>query len=116
MVILTVRVANVTQLAGAQFEMHYSGETTRLRSITEGPFLDGGSTSNAMLINTQLDTRTGQLVAIFRTASGGVNGSGILMTAAFSTTNRGDITVVSPILSNSNTQPIPTSAFSWSVQ
>ena len=115
-VTLTVRVTNVTQLAGAQFEVRYSASTSQLRTISEGPFLDNSSVSNAMLINTALDAQAGQLVAIFRVAQGGVSGSGVLMTASFSTENSGDITVTAPILSNNNAQTISANALSWTVR
>jgi len=114
-VTLTVRVANVTELAGAQFEIRYGASTT-LRTISEGPFLDNGSVSNAMLVNTALDAQAGQLVAIFRVAQGGVSGSGVLMTATFSTDNSGDITVATPVLSNNNAQTMPANTLSWIVQ
>lgn len=114
-VTLTVSVANVTQLAGAQFEVRYDSSTTQLRTVSEGAFLDDGSTSNALLMNTPLDTQTGQLVAIFRVVDGGVSGSGILMTATFSTSDQSDISVAIPLLSNNNAQAIPASALSWTV-
>ncbi len=114
-VTLTVRVDNVTRLAGAQFEIRYSASATQLRTITEGPFLDNGSVSNAMLVNTVLDAQAGQLVAVFRLMQGSVSGSGVLMTATFATDNSDDIIVTAPMLSNDNTQTVPASSLSWTI-
>lgn len=116
LVTLTVSATNVTGLAGVQFTIRYESGETELRTIREGDFLDDGDTAAAMLTDDAHADGAGRDVIIFRTAGGGVSGSGVLMTATFmSETSGSDITISGVILADENAEPLATDALTWSV-
>ncbi len=108
---IEVDVQSVSDLYGAQFDVHFNPDVLRAKSASEGNFLKQGA--NVYWNSPDIDNDAGIIddAAVVRTGvSEGVDGSGTLATMVFEAKATGSTTISlnDVSLSNSDAQPIAT--------
>jgi len=107
-VTLTLQLENVTDLSSAPIRLKFNPAIVKLTSIQAGSLLSGDGQKIQFSENTANDTGEATVTLSRTPGSGGVSGSGTLLTLTFQAIGRGStaVTVTDAALKNMQMQPI----------
>ena len=102
---VTIQMSGVTDLAAAPMKVRYDTKLLKLMEVSKGGLL-----GSAEQVNFSRDLATGAVRLNRLAGSGGVNGSGPLVTLTFMTLGKGTAAIAldEVQLENSKREPIPT--------
>jgi general secretion pathway protein D len=111
-VTLTLQVENVTDLFSAPMRLKFDPAILRLNEIVRGNLLAGDGKEVIFTRNILNDTGDATVNLSRLPGSGGVNGSGTLLTLTFQVVGRGTATVTAPEFTpqSSQMQPLMTAS------
>ncbi|HLY18078.1 MAG TPA: cohesin domain-containing protein, partial [Bryobacteraceae bacterium] len=102
-------IANATDLFSAPLQIKYDPKALKLNDVTQGNLLSSDGQQVTFTKNILNDTGEADITLNRLPGTGGVTGSGMLVTLSFTTLGRGSSAVTAPAFSPSNSQGQPVS-------
>jgi general secretion pathway protein D len=105
-------MANATDLFSAPLQIKYDPAALKLNDVVQGSLMASDGQQVVFTKNIQNDTGEADITLNRLPGTGGVTGSGMLVTLSFTTLTRGATTVSAPAFNPSNSQGQPISSSS----
>ena len=102
-------IANATDLFSAPLQIKYDPKVLKLNDVVQGNLMSSDGQQVTFTKNILNDTGEADITINRMPGSGGVTGSGIMVTLSFSTLGRGSTSVSAPAFSPTNSQGQPIS-------
>ncbi|MGA3040762.1 MAG: cohesin domain-containing protein [Bryobacteraceae bacterium] len=106
---VNLAIANATDLFSAPLQIKYDPKVLKLTDVAPGNLMSGDGQQPTFTKNIQYDTGEAEITLNRLPGTGGVTGSGMLVTLSFTTLDRGATSISVPAFSPSNSQGQPIS-------
>ncbi|HVN07251.1 MAG TPA: cohesin domain-containing protein [Bryobacteraceae bacterium] len=104
---VSLAVANATDLFSAPLQIKFDPKILKLNDVTQGSLMSSDGQQVSFTKNIQNDTGEASITLNRLPGTGGVTGSGTLVTLSFTATARGNTVVSAPAFSPANSQGQP---------